>query len=289
MSRLNPELVVRNLLYSPAGEPGMAKTPKIYSALRFEQTEPMPAPFGQRVIEKGWVREKILSILLQGPTTLSDVSGTLGISKSTAAYHLKRLLNKGIIEISDIRNVRGGVYAKTLSLKSGRVVLSEPPLKKKGTTSTIRESYQRLKLGWSIKQDPAEVIVFLYHLFVASDGVPRQERYAVFQDYGRLAGEELLSPLVPSRGLGSEVEQILQRLGSMGLALCTREAGDSTKLVIQCSAFFGSTDPTSPVFRFLQGLIEGALSAKHEGRYEVKSLVSIASPPRLIVARRRFQ
>ena len=60
---------------------------------------------------KGWVRDGILSLLTKGPGTTSEIAKELGVSKATVSYHTKALIRRDMIEIADIKSIRGGVYS----------------------------------------------------------------------------------------------------------------------------------------------------------------------------------
>ena len=59
----------------------------------------------------------MLAVLLQKPASLSELASAVGIAKSTASYHMKELVKRGIEEIIDVTNIKGGVYTKTFALR----------------------------------------------------------------------------------------------------------------------------------------------------------------------------
>ena len=72
---------------------------------------------------KGWVRDGILSYLTRGPGTATEIAKDLRVSKATVSYHTKALIRRDMIEIADIRSIRGGIYSKTYALKGGSLAL----------------------------------------------------------------------------------------------------------------------------------------------------------------------
>ena len=79
-------------------------------------------PFRSAPVGKGWVREGILSGLSVEPSTLTEVSRKLGVSQSTASYHLSLIMDRGVIEVVDSEVGTGGVQMKRYGLKEGSLV-----------------------------------------------------------------------------------------------------------------------------------------------------------------------
>ncbi len=236
--------------------------------------------------EKGWAREKILSVLMEKPATLSVIASEVGISKSTASYHMKELVNRAIAEIIDVRKVKGGVYSKTFALRRGVLVIGEPRPVGESADRMISEQYSALKMSWTANPQPGTIVVFLYHVLLSLHGASRQEIEHCFIRYGELFGREVVAPSLKSRGLARELREILEWLDRTGSALCSIEPGEKGTSVLSCSTFFRTTDPKAPVFKFLQGLVEGVLASKHGERYIVDGSYGGVEPAKVVVSRR---
>jgi DNA-binding transcriptional ArsR family regulator len=238
--------------------------------------------------EKGWARDGILSVLLEKPASLSEIARGVGISKSTASYHMKELVNRGIAEIIDVKNVKGGVYTKTFSLRQGAVVISEPRNSIRNVDGMVAEQFDGLKLNWSLKHRPEDIILFLYHMFISLGGAQREQIGKTFFRYGKQFGREVLAPSLQPGKREQEVKEILAWLSRWNLAVCKIETSRQSEQTISCSNFFQSTDSNSPVFQFLAGIIEGALASKHGDRYLVGEGDAYGTTPQLLITRRRF-
>ena len=53
-------------------------------------------------------RHRLLSVLRQRPATCSQLAAALGSTKGTVGYHVKVLVEAGLVRHSDTRTVRGG-------------------------------------------------------------------------------------------------------------------------------------------------------------------------------------
>ena len=53
------------------------------------------------------VRHRVLRVLRDGPATVTQIAGRLGIAKGSSNYHVKVLAKAGLIEVVDTRKVRG--------------------------------------------------------------------------------------------------------------------------------------------------------------------------------------
>ncbi len=237
--------------------------------------------------EKGWARESILRVLLKKEASLSQIASEVGISKSTASYHMKALVKRGIAELVDVRNVKGGVYLKTFALRRGKVVISEPQIEARGADRMITAQYERLKLSFHQNQRSEDIIIFLYDMFLLLSGAPWQVMAESFLQYGMLFGKEILGPSLHSRGLQQDLQETLELLSRLGIAFCTVETRQRSEHVISCSTFFRTSDPSSPVFKFFQGTIKGALDSKHGERFQVQERIGYQKSPELLITRRR--
>jgi DNA-binding transcriptional ArsR family regulator len=262
-------------------------THKLYNRFLFELLEPRVSA---TVVspEKGWARDRILSVLLEKPATLTEIAGRVGISKSTASYHMKGLVSKGITEIVDVENVRGGVYRKTFALRQGRTVITAPRENFPGSESQVAEQFQWLKLAWAENPRVEDLIVFLYHVFLEQGGLSRDKLSETLLSFGKRFGSEVLGASLRSRGVEKELKELLILLNHAGAATCTIDSFGSSGRVLACSSFLRTTDPASPVFSFLRGMVEGTLNSRHGGRYTVQQAKSSAQAATLTVARRRM-
>jgi DNA-binding transcriptional ArsR family regulator len=93
---------------------------------------------------KSDIRFRIFSLLhLYPELSLSDLSKKMCKSKSTMHHHLKELIDSGLIELSHQEKVRGNIYAKFYSLKSGYLEkLSETESSFQNATSTSIEFFK---------------------------------------------------------------------------------------------------------------------------------------------------
>lgn len=237
--------------------------------------------------EKGWARESILAQLARKNSILSEIAAEVGISKSTASYHMKELVKRGIAEIIDVRRVKGGVYSKTFRLRHGVVVIGEPRPVGESAERTISEQYSALKMSLTANPQSGSIVVFLYDVLLSLYGVSRREVEEIFLRYGELFGREVVGPSLKSRDLSRELRGILDWLDRTGSAICSIESGDNRTSVLSFSTFFRTTDPKAPVFKFLQGLVEGVLASKHGERYLVEGSFGNLEPAKVVISRRR--
>lgn len=219
---------------------------------------------------KGWVRDGILSSLAKRPGTVSEIAKELGVSKATVSYHTKSLIRRNIIEISDVKSIRGGVYSKTLALQRGSLVLVRRRAEQEDSSSKLDEVFERLLMSWHLRPErkPAdEIEVFLYHAFrllAESDSLDAD----AFEALGRRVGEELISAPLRFETLKNGLKELTVYLAREEMAEMTSEAsGGSARLV--CTGCFENKEYGSLVCSFTKGIIEGTLRAKRAGRYSV--------------------
>ena len=72
-----------------------------------------------------------------------------------------------MIEIADIKSIRGGVYSKTYALKRGSLALVRRRGEQGDSLAKLDELFERLLVSWHLepRRKPAdEMEMFLYHL-----------------------------------------------------------------------------------------------------------------------------
>jgi len=222
---------------------------------------------------KGWVRDGILSSLARKSGTVSDIARELGVSKATVCYHTRTLIRKNIIEISDVKSVRGGVYSKTLALQRGSFVLVRRRKEQEASLSNLDEVFERLLMSWHLKpkRTPADDIkVFLYHAFrllAESDSLQSD----TFEALGRRVGEELISASLRFSTLREGLKEFSSYLAREEMAEMNSEVSEGNARLV-CTGCFENKDYGSLVCRFTQGVIEGTLNAKTGTQYSVERM-----------------
>src|SRR6267378_7512940 len=167
---------------------------------------------------KGWVRDGVLSYLSKGPGTTSEIARELGVSKATVSYHTKALIRRDMIEIADVKSIRGGVYSKTYSLKRGGLALVRRKGEQAGSLTKVDELFEKLLMSWHLepKRKPAdEIEIFLYHLFrllAESDSLDE----GIFEDYGRRVGSELIAPTLKFTTMRIGLKELTEYLRAEG-------------------------------------------------------------------------
>lgn len=220
--------------------------------------------------EKGWVRDGILSALAKGPRNSSEMARELGVSKATVSYHTKSLVNRGLIEISDVRSIKGGVYSKTFALKPTGGALARKADERERSLARVDELFEKLLMSWHLNPQRApadEVKIFLYHVFRllaeagSLDGV-------TLESYGVRVGEELISTSLRFESAKEGLKQMVSYLGERGMADMRLEFGKKAAR-IACSTCFENSDHGTLVCDFTKGMIEGTLREKLGERHSV--------------------
>jgi len=223
---------------------------------------------------KGWVRDGILSLLSKGQGTTSEIARELGVSKATVSYHTKALIRRDMIEIADVKSIRGGVYSKTYSLKRGGLALVRRKGEQAGSLAKADELFERLLMSWHLepKRKPAdELVIFLYHLFrllAESDSLD----IGIFEDYGRRVGNELIAPTLKFTTVRVGLRELTEFLRAEGMAQVTTETrkGEEPRLV--CTGCFENKEYGSIVCWFTKGLLTGAMRGKSGKRPQLERL-----------------
>ncbi|MDG6915580.1 MAG: ArsR family transcriptional regulator [Nitrososphaerota archaeon] len=213
---------------------------------------------------KGWVRDGILSFLAKRPGTATEMAADLGVSKATVSYHTKALVRKGMIEILDIKSVRGGVYSKTFALKRGGQAFAGKAEEREAALTKLDEHFERLLISVDLdsrRKASEEVEIFLYHLYslMAESGSLDE---GVFEEYGRRVGEGIVAPSLafPTRGRG--LRALCERLNADGMARISAELRKGSDARLACEGCFENSGHGGLVCSFTRGILTGALKAK---------------------------
>jgi DNA-binding transcriptional ArsR family regulator len=216
-------------------------------------------------LNKGWVREAVLSSLTVAPMTLTEISSKLGVSKSTASYHLSLLKGKGAIEMVGSAPGKGGVVAKRYALRGGSVVLVPGVQDEEAELARLRETFDLEELAWRSK--PGEVGAdglqrLLYKMFLHLFRITRTGHRTLMEEYGRRAGGTLAGwvPTSPSRVALLNVVSYLRSSGIADADLV--EVPDTPVTVLVSSSCLGSTAHPGNACYFFEGLLKGILGAK---------------------------
>jgi DNA-binding transcriptional ArsR family regulator len=216
-------------------------------------------------VEKGWVREGILSSLSKGPATMTQISSQLEISKSTASYHLSRLLARRVIEIVDARPGRGRVVVKKYGLKEGSLVMF-PTLRQEETElGRLRETFELQALGWRSGTDGVDLTrmeSLLYKLFLHLFRITRSEHMGLMLEYGQRTGEILADTLPPNR-LRRTLPAIAEYLSRSKIADADLiQIQGSPITVLHSNTCIGSSIHQGNPCYFLEGIVRGIIAYK---------------------------
>ncbi len=218
--------------------------------------------------DKGWVRDGILSILAKGPTNPSQMARELGVSKATVSYHTKSLVRRGMIEIEDVKSVRGGVYSKTYALRPGSRVLVHRLEESELSRTKLDELFERLLMTWYLKPErpPAdEIKIFLYHAFRL---LGRSDSERNFEEFGIRAGEELFAKSLKFITTKAGLKELVTYLADKKMADMQISSGKGHERLV-CSSCFENDRHGGLVCEFTKGVIEGVLRARRGTRYKV--------------------
>jgi len=229
--------------------------------------------------EKGWVREALVLQLSSSPQRPSDLAKKLKVSRPTVSYHLKELTRRGIVEIIDVRRLKGSVSEKTYGLTKGGMTVAV----KRSQVPALGDHLERmeqLKMNWpslTSEQRVTEVELLLYALFVYSNGEPSAPQSEEFETYGKRTGSELFAPDVTGSTGAKVLGSAVKLLATAGFANCSLETKvDGRSEVMRCLKCFGSREYGGPVCHFTRGAIAGILEARTKGHE-----VTLKSDPRL--------
>ncbi len=239
--------------------------------------------------KKGWVRDGVLSLLAKRPGTATEIARELGVSKATVSYHTKALVSKDIIEIADIKSIRGGVYSKTYALKRGTLPLARRRDEQEGSLTKLDVWFERLLMNMNLepgKKPSDELEIFLYHIFrllAESDSLEEE----VFEDYGRRVGYSLIASSLKFTNLATGLRGLSEYMRTQGIAQVTAEVkkGEVPRLV--CTECLENREYGSLVCSFTKGMLTGAIRAKDGGILRLDRLKQETSTPCCVFAVKR--
>jgi DNA-binding transcriptional ArsR family regulator len=235
---------------------------------------------------KGWVRDGILSFLAKGHGTATEIAKDLGVSKATVSYHTKALIRRDMIEIADIKSIRGGVYSKTYALKREGLALARRRGEQEGSLTELDEWFERLLMSWHLEprgKPRDEVEIFLYHLFrILAESDSLDER--TFEDYGSRVGNVLVSSSLTFATIRRGMKELSEYLGAEDMALLTAEVGKGSEPRFVCVGCFQNKRYGSLVCSFTKGMLAGVIRAKRGGRPHLERLKQEDGAPGCVFA-----
>ena len=213
---------------------------------------------------KGWVREGILSALSIEPATVTELASRIGIAKSTASYHLSLLQSRGVVQVIDSEEGRGGVQMKRFALNEGSYVTLLSRKEEEVELGRLRETFDLHALSWESSDanlDLQEAQGLLYRMFLHLFRVSRSQHSTLMREYGRRTGATLARRF-PERPLKEGLLGLTSLLADSGLSESDMvEVPNSGVSVIVSNTCIGSTfHPTNACY-FLEGIVEGAIAA----------------------------
>ena len=233
-------------------------------------------------VGKGWVRDGVLSTLSKEPATLTEVARKLGVSKSTASYHLALLLQRGVIEEVDSGVARGGVASRRFALRGGSVVVFPTQAQEESELRKLREAFDLQLLALQGSASATNVVglqVLLYKMYVHMFKITRSEHRRLMIEYGSRAGGALAKHVggPPSGQAMPSIASFLRESGIGDVDLVGIPG--STVSVLVSSACIGSDYHAGNSCYFLEGFLGGLVAAKmgaqvKVGRLEVPGLSS---------------
>jgi DNA-binding transcriptional ArsR family regulator len=219
-----------------------------------------------RNISKGRVRDAIIGLLSRRPATLTEVSKELGVAKSTASYHLKRLLDEGAVEVVSLKGKEPG---------SSTAFSASSPFHQTAERDSrlIRElagELQRERIEW-LSNQPAPVTILLLRTLYQSFRVLRNITSLRHEDIMYGVGFEIGSEVISPRIRGAKLWEVCLSLRSL------LESNDSSMQVTRqdgsvsfsFASFIGSYSHDPAISSFLRGLLQGAIQVKFGIRYVV--------------------
>ena len=235
---------------------------------------------------KGWVRDGILSFLAKSPGTATEIAKDLGVSKATVSYHTKALIRRDMIEIIDIKSIRGGVYSKTYALKRGGMPLVRRRGEQEGSLTKLDEWFERLLMSWNLEpkmKHSDEIEIFLYHLFrilAESDSLGD----GIFEDFGLRVGNILLPSSLKFATMKRGLKELTEYLGAEDMAQVTAEIRKGEEPRLLCMGCFQNKEYGGLVCSFTKGMLTGAIMAKRAGRPHLERLKQEEGTPGCVFA-----
>jgi DNA-binding transcriptional ArsR family regulator len=235
---------------------------------------------------KGWVRDGVLSFLAKRPGTATEIARELRVSKATVSYHTKALIRRGMIEIADIKSIRGGVYSKTYRLKRGAPPLVRRRDDQEGSLTKLDDWFERLLMSMHLeprRKAADEMEIFLYHIFRLLAEADSLEE-GIFEDFGHRVGTILIGSSLRSTTLRGGLKELSAYLAAEGMARVTAETrkGEEPRLV--CMGCFENKEYGSLVCSFTKGMLAGAIKARHGGTLRLERVTQESRTPGCVYA-----
>ncbi len=223
--------------------------------------------------EKGWVRGAILLLLSASPLHPSEIADRLGVSRATVSYHLKELAKRGVVEMTDVRTLKGSVHTKTYGITRGGVLVASPSQKAHELGRPF-EKLGELKMKWpglASSGKSLELKLLLYQIFISAHALSLHAKLDEFEKYGRRVGMELVAEEVGRSSLSQTLARTARWLSANNMANCSlEELEPGSTMGLQCLTCFDSRDYGGPVCSFTQGLISGAIEKRRGDRYTLE-------------------
>lgn len=244
-------------------------------------------------VGKGWIREAVLVSLSKNPSTLTSLARELDVAKSTVDYHIRGLLEKGLIEISETTVGRGGIVSKFYSLGRGAVVLLPTAAEEMEERRHLEEAFEAQTLSWAPGEDSPdgqEMRLLLYRLFLHLFKITRSQHQALLQEYGRRVGK-IVAVHFTSRGRRATLQNAMAWMSKNSVASAELvDVPDSQSSVLMLGDCLGSAEHPGRACWFLEGLVEEIVRARLGSSYLVSRLENPGIPSCcLVVGRGRRQ
>ena len=227
-------------------------------------------------MDKGWVREGILSGLAAQPATVTELARRLGVSKSTASYHLSLLQGKGVVEVVDTDHANEKAQTKRFGLREGSFVTLLSRGDEEAELGRLRETFDLYALGWrrsASGMDGELFQVLLYRMFLHLFKISRSEHSRLLREYGALAGGTFASQ-VPGLPLKETLVALTAELARRGISDSDiLELPGVPLSVLVSNTCIGSTFHPSNACYFLEGMIDGSIKARLGQSVKVERLV----------------
>jgi DNA-binding transcriptional ArsR family regulator len=206
---------------------------------------------------KGWVRNGMLELLSLEPLSLTEISTRLGVSKPTVQYHLRKLLERNMVEIVDARTGVGGTISKTYSVSQNSTLVLPPAGVDKRELRKMAELFDAEVLSWERPVGVAELRHVLYLLLLRLFLVNRTGHRDLLEKYGARAGATIAAEYGASGGrkTAKRIATLFRERGIASMDVVEPPVPSTTLLV--SSTCLDSSDHPSHACYFLEGLVRG--------------------------------
>jgi DNA-binding transcriptional ArsR family regulator len=196
------------------------------------------------------------------PSTLSEISRRAGIAKSTASYHLFRLVAKGAVVPLGPSEQGVGTQTKRYGLREGSVVTLLSSKDEEAELARLRETFDVFTLRIrSNREEPTgeQIQGLLYGMFLHLFRISKGDHRLLMKEYG----SRFWAAIADTMPKGSLRETLLRfealRISKIGL---TDLSNFGATVVISSSCIGSSFHPSNACF-FFEGMIEGASKERH--------------------------